>query len=527
MVNGTTRGMATTRFIAGLLFAWLVLSSGIVTIRVSSVVHARGALSCTGLEGMATYGIWKNVNGLPIYEDPFSWPYPSSLFNVAFYGIYGRINHLLGFNQSAILLPARMITLAFGVLGTIGMLWGLAQLADEQDDVGTKRIVRLLSLTVGLTAFLGSNFTSWWLLAIRPDVAAGAMVAWGWAFLLKGERRNNAVWFILSAIMFFAAWCFKQSFVVTALAVGIYLLLVERNLRRTFMFAGIYAGLMAIAAAILLPIPHYVQNTLVAPAGNPFSASIAASVFGTAILQDAFVLLFPAVAGAIALRESFSLAKTEPIPGTSSQLPLFVYGLLAFAGILACGRLGGSRNYLFEWHLAACIATVSMLRRCLQARRAGSGKASTTCAVLLLLPTVLFPATQLALPNRVGRIYFTGREIADARDLTRFISAHASSILVFEDSWAAPWYTTNGRYPAMVLDELVFSSASRRGLIRDRDWQSQFARRRVSVILARAGTDPYQAALAAGYIDNPEEVVNRFGLRYLTLGPLYKVKRVD
>jgi hypothetical protein len=87
-------------------------------------------------------------------------------------------------------------------------------------------------------------------------------------------------------------------------------------------------------------------------------------------------------------------------------------------------------------------------------------------AVLLLLPLVAFPVGQIAAPNRLGRtVLCTKTDVAELRALADELRRLPKPIFTYDEIFSLPWHSSDGRYPAIVIDGTLHGIAQREGLL--------------------------------------------------------------
>lgn len=481
-----------------LLAAVLALNAVVFAVRLTSVIHSYRLFITEGAEGPHVYAIWRAVHGYPLYEWPDQPFFTLTFYNFLFYRTYAVVLRVLGTDGEGILFGGRLITLAFALGGCFAYRGLLLDLANGgRGDAYTRAYASLLAPVL----WLGTNFTAWWALSIRPDVPAVALATMGLWVLVRALRSNRLAPVALASAAFGLAWTFKQSTVLTFGAATLYLVALRRDLLRAALLASPFAILAA--ATLLLGGPAFRYNVITAPALSGFSWTQAAAIAGRVALQNAYVWVFPVLGW-------WWLRRERPVeqPGARRddvEALLPVVALVALlAGLVALGREGSNKNHLLEGYLV----TGLVASRTLFALRARAGSPSAqrgaVAAAALLVPMIVFPALQLALPNRFGVTRLATAEMRAAkRELARRVDALPKPAVVLDDVLAQPWHSSGGRYPAVVLDNVWFDIAARRGMLRHGGPETLLTRGLARSALVPAGGPYYRAAQAAGWSCEP------------------------
>lgn len=507
------RGLAESAFLMACALV-LALNIPVFASRLGSVLRTYPLCVTEGSEGPSIYPIWKAQNGRPVYEPPYGDPYPITLYNFSFYLSYGSILSLFGVTGEGILLYGRFITLALGALGAVGHWLVVRRVAGP----GAGPTFRFAAFTVVAVSWFGTNYMAWWVLAIRPDVGAEALVMWGLLAYLRAAERRSPAGMLAASALFFLGWSFKQSLVWTLFSVSLYTLARPRDWRLLLPLTVPCAAAMA-ATFARLGRPYW-ENTIAVQTKSSLLYGQAFEVLGRVALQNAFCWLFwlvpLALRGAARPRDAAPPARGEGALGLALAITS-VFGFLALA------HVGSNKNHIIESYMIATTLSLVALRRVLDMPPGRSRSAGLAAATALLVPMALFPAAQLAVPHGLGRIALAGPEEYRARDdLAKAVDRLEKPVLIFDEILAQPWHSTGGRYPAFVPDPIWYGWARDRGLLEGGGAASMIRRHAFrSLVLGDWMAPEMEAARASGYVeDGPPPGIKAVGLKLLTLpGP--------
>ncbi len=484
-----------------------VLNLAVFAQRLTSVLRDGQYVVTTGIESPALYGIWKRLHGFPVYEFPNGGSFAAQLFNFGFYEFYARVLRWLRIDGAAISVGARLITLAFGLAGMLltaallrrmlpGRMNGAQRVCEKRSNDpsrdregavlcgplpygrGSERpsytpSQRICLLCLAITLWLGTNFTSWWTLTARPDVAAAALVTAG-TLLYLGAVSRKSLWRLAAAsCVFFLAWTMKQTFVFTFASAIVCTVWVLRSGRATMALILPFAMLAAASIAAGTPAYRYLcfHVPRVAPLDLHYAAMTLLKVVGTAwqIFVPAFVLGTFVLIRFVRGQQRFDW-KQSADPAQFGPLLLAVVAIVAgIVGVLGMTRSGASRNYLFECFFAAgTLWALALMRPTAgtSVREVAASPSRMALWMLILVVTAALPAAQLALPNRIGK-----QIKADARTrqmqtrLGQRCTALPKPLLTFIEPFNLPWFSSQNEYPAYVIDPYVYEPLRKRGLL--------------------------------------------------------------
>lgn len=204
-------------------------------------------LTNTGCEEEAFFGIWKFMQGQPVYTDSHLLPFSVSYYNWLFYVFYGGVTQavlsLFHWGSESIPVITRLITLTFS-LSAIAIVYSLL---GRLNNVGllASRLVRL-----ALSAVLVINpLTDSWLLTTRPDVPAITLELAGLWLALRYFQSARAMHLLGAIVIGFLAWSFKHNYV--HLLGGLFLSFALRRQWREFLTVTFVSAGLVLATLMI------------------------------------------------------------------------------------------------------------------------------------------------------------------------------------------------------------------------------------------------------------------------------------
>jgi hypothetical protein len=214
-------------------------------------------LVTSGAEYESLYVIWKYINGLTVYADHNLIPFAGSFYNWLYYLFYGEISgallEYLSLEDAWLPTMTRLITLTgtiYGVWITTRLFWSIPQVSNG--------FLKKLALAFATLIFLGP-LVGFFGIATQPDI-------WGFAFdvtaiylFLHFYKRRPFIGVVLFCIFAYLAWSFKQIFVFSTGAVGLFLLL-----RQDWRMLGVITFLSWFGWGITLGLgsPQYIKTVI-------------------------------------------------------------------------------------------------------------------------------------------------------------------------------------------------------------------------------------------------------------------------
>jgi hypothetical protein len=343
-----------------------------------------GVIETSGCEEETLHSLWRLQNHQSLYPDPSRLPYVAAYFNWLFYRIYAHGTAWLTAGPEQLPRASRWLTAGFALAGTalLGLL--LTRVAGGQPWLGAG-----LAALVWLGPVMG-----WWAHTARPDAAALFFETAGLAALLLGYHRRPLPSIALAALLFYAAWACKQSYLIGLGTAGLFLLW-----RRQWLAALALGGMMALGCTLTFAWlgPDY---------RAAFHETVAANIYrldlGLAHLADALRKSLPLVllAGVALVRP-----RGQPTPAATTPLADDVR-LLSHLGLLAALPLvfvasckQGASSYYY-------LPVLTLLALAVASRRTSRGLTALAFALgaAIQLAVLLGFGGQLSLSGRAQRL---------------------------------------------------------------------------------------------------------------------------
>ncbi len=289
----------------------------------------------TGGEEVALFPIWKFVQHQVVYADPHQIPFAYSNYNWGFYFVYGWIARafLYLLRLDAIWIPTigRIISIVFTLLA--GGVFYFAFWDFVKTGFFTKHSTKWAwVLIVTLSPLVGFFSVS-----VRPDIGALAFEAVGLYLVLRyfGESKIRLI--VLAALLFYAAWAFKQTS-VTMLTGSALSLALFRRWRAFLTLSGVWWLLAAVT--LIVGGPTYRESILLSQKNLPMLVHMG---FGNAwIAGQRNPFLLPGVAGVLFVGgRVFHLLRSKPTEATVTLTVLFSFCFT----LVTSSKFGASSYY--------------------------------------------------------------------------------------------------------------------------------------------------------------------------------------
>jgi hypothetical protein len=311
---------------------------------------APGLTVTSGYEEESIFAVWRAVHQQAVFADPGRLPFSAAYFNWLFYASYAvpaKAAVALA-DDAAIPRAGRLFTAIGALVGAGALFWILRSIQPSQ---------ALLAGGMASYVYFGP-LIGWWAHTIRPDVWALALETAGLGVLLLNHRRRPIVATMSSCVLFYAAWSFKQTYVL-----GLGTALLFLGWRRQWRLAGILAlgNVMLWVLSFLMLGPSYraALQAVTVPGIYP--------AIGFRNLTDALEKGAPLVLLTLALLfRQCPPSATPPSPITEDACLLGWLGLLAtlpLAFAASC-KLGAYSNYYFTTLTMLAILAAGLAVRC-------------------------------------------------------------------------------------------------------------------------------------------------------------------
>ncbi len=228
-----------------------------MAVRIASAVSFSTPLQLTtrGWEQETLYPIWKAMNGLVVYPDPYQIPFAATFYHWLFIESYAVFSSAVFsiFSLEDAWLPTvgRFLTLAFLFAGTALSYSSFLNILEKTD-----RTMKILCLSFSIFIFFGP-LMGFFGFSVSSDIGALVFdiltIFLFWKFY--PNRPFRAV--LLCAVSAYCAWGFKQVNVFSTITVGLYLLY-RLDWKHLFIFSGILVA--AYATTFIVGGPLYLRG---------------------------------------------------------------------------------------------------------------------------------------------------------------------------------------------------------------------------------------------------------------------------
>jgi hypothetical protein len=465
------QGLSDFRVATVLLF--VILNLSVALIRLISVWRYGALFSTTGGEPLVIYPVWKGVHHLPVYEWPLAYPFSLALYNYLFYGTYAFLLRLVSADGTGIILWGHLFTPLFATMGAMAQ-WRLVQY-----HLNLRGARSVLSLVFAVSLWFCASIVRGWALAIRPDMAAIALVMIALWMIVRQPRFGS----VLASVFFYLAWSFKQSVVLAFLGVCLFLLF-HKRWRALSILVVIFVALAA--ATLLLGTPAYRYNILVAPRlVKDWSFIYVAQIAPKSLLGNAYWLLAP-----MALLLATGACRTDH----AVRMLTVVLIVALIGGLAGMTKVGAWDHYLLEAFAAGStllqiavfaapgrLVNAFVLFGCVQpAILAATAPSGATC-------THTFGTVGIA----------TVAQYADAVALRERLAPMKKPLFTTDEIFALPWFSTGNGYPALVIDP-IFHNATRANC-RNGCVEGMLQRGEIPTVVLKSDDTSYLRSLSPSY----------------------------
>jgi hypothetical protein len=308
-------------------------------------------LSTTGFEWENLFSIWKFTQHQPVYTDPHRIPFTVSYYNWAYYELYGSITkaflHLLHLDAVWIPTIGRFVSLAFTLI-TGGIFFLAARDFVKGGFFANPAVAWAWVLIAAFSPLVG-----FWSITVRPDMGALAFEAAGLYVFLRYLLKPETRLIVVAALLFYAAWAFKQSS-VTTLTGSVLVLLLLKHWRAFFTLSGIWWTLVIVT--LVVGGPTYRENILFSQQHLPMTVSLGLENTLRAVCKNPFLLLCLPMILSLSFRK-FRFLVSRPI---AAAFLLVVSFSFFFALVTSC-KYGANDNYYIPVAWTAMLGIALML----------------------------------------------------------------------------------------------------------------------------------------------------------------------
>ncbi len=242
----------------------------------------------TRIESFILNGATRFAQGLPIYLGLENNQYIVHVYNPLSYLPVGILGRLFNLNMENMLLAGRLLSY-FSTLLLASVLAAWVRHVSGQWRYG---------LFVGFGIFFFQQFAATDFFRFRPEPVALLLTFLG-VLVYQSNSRNKI---IITSLLLFSAFLFKQPFIAAPFAVLIHLL-VEKNYRSATLFCTSMGGLLVLyfSIAYIATDGLFFQNTFVAMANNQISVINNFKIYMPIYFERSYALILAPPIAALAL----------------------------------------------------------------------------------------------------------------------------------------------------------------------------------------------------------------------------------
>lgn len=324
------------------LCSWLMMGGAaacclLMAFRLASVVSLVEPVQTftSGDEQSSLLAVWRVAHGESPYQDRFVSPYALVSYNWLYYQVYGVFTALV---ERITGLPDAWLPTIGRLFTALGAAWSgfVAYVSFGKETA--PRIRAALALLVAFGPLIG-----FWALTVRPDVWALALeiTALGLFLILFRSRPRVAV--ALAAVLFYAAWSFKQTAVI-----GVGTIILFLVVRGQWRYAVAVALSMVAAWSITFALAGKIYAAAVLFGDVPLSYSFERSArnLGNFLVKELPVLL-PVLALALPTQRRH-FPWRHAVADDAFLIGALGIGIGLPLTLFAASQTGASENYYFS-----------------------------------------------------------------------------------------------------------------------------------------------------------------------------------
>jgi hypothetical protein len=291
----------------------------------------------SGWEQESLIALWERLHGGAIYVSHFDIPYRWSIYNWLFYVAYGAgieaVVGLLALSDAWIPTVGRLLTLGGVATGVVLATYSFFTVLGP----GRRTLTFAFAVLVAAGPLVG-----FWAVTTRPDVWALVFEIAAVAAYWRLQDRRPLVAILVFCLFAYAAWAFKQTAIVAAVGLGLYLLTRRRWTPMFVLAAGMAA---AWGVTLALGPSAYVNSIFMVE-----DAAVLSAAHGVSVLVNFASKFVPGLLGAAAI--ALVLARSGRLAAAwrdDEALAFATAGILAGALLVVATtpRVGSSESYYF------------------------------------------------------------------------------------------------------------------------------------------------------------------------------------
>ena len=331
--NVSERFEKTVYALAG-LSALLLLLRCVSNLSFSEPLH----LITSGSEEQSFLSLWYWIHGKAVYSDPHRIPFTSSYLNWLFYAFYGSVIKIVlawvHLSDAWIPTIGRLVSLGFSIAG-FAVAWNVLKALLDRERMG---LSNSFFACVSFYLFFGP-LPAFWPLTVRPDMAAVLFELLAFYFFLKDFREQPVRAALLTSLMAFLAWSFKQSNISIFISLMLFCVL-----HRHIALAGMMGLTFLLGGTLVLGVggPSYRESTLFSLPVPGFSLMLGAKNFLYFIAES--VVAIPGYAALIMATVSAKLRR-EILSHEAARLCGTIALVTTVYAWFISQKIGASENY--------------------------------------------------------------------------------------------------------------------------------------------------------------------------------------
>lgn len=495
--------MSWRRFALASLALVIALNVAAFALRGWFVTRSGSYAVTTGFEEFNLYHLWKAAEGHPLYEWPNRDNYTPTHYNAAFYHVYAAWSLLWGATGEETVACARWLTPLWALLGVLVQAHLLLQLAPE-----TVRGSGLWRWGLAFLTWFGPVFGAWWVWSVRADIPAVVLSLTGFVCVLRAREQGTLRWWLVSSLLFFAAWSFKQYVVWIYAGVILHVILVGGGWRVVAALLLPF-GLLTVAA-FYLGGDVYLYSLLIVPGYYRWLPPMTVPLLLQAVVFNAFFWLC-ALGAMVALVRHWRADIADVVEQrwrTAATVAIPALGM----GIVQLTPPGSNINNMLEGFVLVCLLGGAWWLR----RWPGRSKGLTVAGSAALLSMAPATTVQLVLGVRdmpffavgqqsVGNVMkLNSRQLEQRQRFAAWMRTLPQPVWIEDAMLQLPWFTTGGRFPAPMIDFQFEEDALKAGVMEGDGFVEMVRSKRFGALLLReSNRDALRAALRAGYVEQP------------------------
>jgi hypothetical protein len=404
----------------------VALALSIFGARLLSVLELGNIASATGMEGTSVYAISQACRGIDVYGnlpgDPNVY-----MYNFLFYDVYGALAALFSDCGPQSTLVSRMAStiMVFASCFVVG-------------DMARREGCGPLATAVLSVAPLGP-LVGWWGFGVRPDVAALLATLLSLSLAQSAVRTGSTLAACASVAAVFAAYGFKQTYLLMVPVIIGYFLVCSTSTRLRWA-VGLIAAVCTVLVVVKVSLDYsYFLHTVEFPANRRFHAPLLISNLLLFIVKAAPYLLLWGLALGFIVRNWRSHGPSR----SAIYLTVSLFALLLISSV-AAGFVGASDSYFFPVYAVVLTLVASQLPKFEVQSRDGAIALAAAALVLVCTPTLLGLRGSLGLEDTRAAMM----------EYRRIMASLPGSKLVISDLYALPAYTE--RADVRVFDYHVY-----------------------------------------------------------------------